>query len=124
MGNAAAAALRAEHDALAKRLEIRVSVDRVRRAAYLGFAGLIGFGMTLKLAWDRYAWVRTPAEIEYLKAHPFKGPPIFMYLAMGATCVLLSMTIRALLEARRLMREEDALFARLLALRKQLGFDA
>ena len=115
--------VRAEHDALAAQLATRRSIDRVRRAAYLGFAGFIGVLLTAKLGWDRYAWRRTPAQIEYLRTHPLKGPPFFMWLAMAAAVVLLGLTIRELVAARRLMREEDALLDRFRALRRTLGFE-
>ena len=52
-----------------------------------------------------------------------KGPPVFLYLAAAAAVVLLRLAIRDFVRARRLMREEDARFARLRALRDALGLE-
>jgi len=52
-----AGALRAEHDALAERLGTRRSVDRMKEGGLLGFFSVIAFGMTCKLAWDRWGWL-------------------------------------------------------------------
>ena len=112
------AALRAEHDALARRLEIRRSIDVARRGAYQIFAGLIAVGAAIALAWDRWGTLRPG-----LVRKPVTGPPFFLYLAIAAALVLLLLAIRSFLRARRLMREEDALFARLRALRGTLGLD-
>jgi hypothetical protein len=112
------AVLRAEHDALAARLEIRHSIDHVRRGAYEGFAAVIGFGLAVKLAWDRWG---TPAPGVVRKIPT--GPPLFFYLAVVVAVVLVVLTVRELVRARRLMREEDALFARLVALRGALGLE-
>ncbi len=112
------AALRAEHDALAARLEIRRSIDHVRRGAYVGFAALIGAGLAVKLGWDRWG---TPAPGVVRKVPT--GPPVFFYLAVVLAAVLVILTLREASRARRLMREEDALFSRLLALRGMLGLD-
>ncbi len=51
------------------------------------------------------------------------GPPFFLYLATAAAVILLLLAIRSLRLVRRLMREEDALFARLCALRGALGLE-
>jgi hypothetical protein len=112
------AALRAEHDALGQKLAIRRSVDEARKALYLVFFGLISVGLTVKLAWDRWG-VLKPGIVR--KTHP--GPPLFFLVATALTLVLLSLAIRGFLRARRLMREEDALFARYRALRERLGLD-
>ncbi|WP_242356010.1 MULTISPECIES: hypothetical protein [unclassified Anaeromyxobacter] len=112
------AALRAEHDALAARLEIRRSIDHVRRGAYVGFAALIGIGLAVKLGWDRWG---TPAPGVARKIPT--GPPVFFYLAVVLAAVLAALALREALRARRLMRDEDALFSRLLALRGMLGLD-
>jgi len=112
------AALRREHDELAARLEARRSIDCVRRGAYLGFAALIAAGLAVKLAWDRWGAV-PPGVVRKIPT----GPPLFFYLAAAVAAALVAVTLRDLLRARRLMREEDALFARLVALRGVLGLD-
>jgi hypothetical protein len=114
---AEAAALRAEHDALAKRLDARVSIEAVRRGAYQMFAGLIGVGTSFALAWDRWGTLK-PGVVRKVK-----GPPVFLYLAMAGTVVLLVLAIRSFLHARTLMREEDALYERFRALRAALRID-
>jgi hypothetical protein len=112
------AALRAEHDALAERLAIRRSVDLVRRGAYAGFAALVGAGLSGKLAWDRWGTLK-PGAVRKV----FHGPPLFFYLALAATIVLVFLAIRAFSRAARLGREEDRLFGRMQALRDQLRLD-
>ena len=116
--NPADAALRAEHDALGEKLAVRRSIDVTRTALYLVFFGLISVGLTVKLAWDRWG-VLKPGVVR--KMH--SGRPLFFMLALALTVVLLSLSIRAFLRARALMREEDALFARFRALRQRLGLD-
>ncbi len=113
-----AAALRAEHDALAQRLATRRSIDWARKALYLLFGGLISVGLTIKLAWDRWGTLK-PGVIRKVHA----GPPLFFLAATVLTLVLLSLAIRAFVRARALMRDEDALFARFRALRDRLGLD-
>jgi hypothetical protein len=112
------ATLRAEHDALARRLEIRRSVDHVRRGAYLGFAALLGVGLSGKLAWDR--WGTPPPGVARKLA---AGLPVFFLLAAAATILLALLAVREGRRARRLMREEDALFARFRAVRTALRLD-
>src|SRR5829696_2062214 len=111
-----AAALRAEHDALAQRLEIRISIDHLRRGLLRTFFGLISAGVTVKLGWDRWGTLK-PGAVRRFHA----GPPLFLWLATGITLVLLVLAVTSLLRARRLGREEDALFARLRRLRADLG---
>jgi hypothetical protein len=111
-------ALRAEHDALAEKLAARHSVDHVRRGAYVGFAMLIGVGLSVKLAWDRWG----PPRPGVVKKLPH-GLPLFFILALVATLVLAIVAGRALRRAATLRREEDAHFARLRALRAALGLD-
>jgi hypothetical protein len=113
-----AAALRAEHDALAQRLAARRSIDWARKALYLLFVGLLSVGLTIKLAWDRWG-VLKPGVVR--KVHT--GPPLFFLVALSLALVLLALAIRGLLRSRALMREEDALFARFQALRARLGLD-
>lgn len=112
------AALRAEHDALARELEIRRSIDVARRGAYLIFGGLIAAGASIALAWDRWGKLR-PGLVRKVA----KGPPVFLYVATAAAVILLLLAIRAFARARRLMREEDARFERLRALRDALRLD-
>jgi len=114
----AEAALRAEHDALAERVAIRRSVDRARRGFQLLFTGFLGVLLSVKLAWDR--WGVLPPGVER-RTPP--GIPLYLYLAMAVTVVLLVFAVRTFLASRRLGREEDALFAQVLALRNQLGLD-
>jgi hypothetical protein len=111
-------ALRAEHDALAKKLEVRRSIDESRKALYLVFFGLISVGLTVKLAWDRWGALK-PGVVRRLHA----GPPLFLWLATAVAVVLLSLAIRSFLRVRRLQREEDALFAHYRALREALRLE-
>src|SRR5689334_15443591 len=115
---ATAAALRAEHDALAARLETRTSIDLLRRALYTLFVGLIGAGASVKLAWDRWGPLKPGVVRKVVGTRP-----LFLYVATTITVVLLLAAIGWLLRARRLAREEDALFARFRALRATLGLD-
>ncbi len=116
---AAAATLRAEHDALAERLGVRTSVDVLRRGLYALFVGLIGAGTSVKLAWDRWGPGKPGVVRKVVGARP-----LFLYVAVAVTLVLLVGAIAALLKARRLAREEDRLFARFRQLRSELGLDA
>ena len=107
-------ALRAEHDALAELLAARFSIDHVRKGVYGGFAGLLVTGLGVKLAFDR--WFST-------RVTRFRGPPVFFFLAVTLAALLLAFAGWQLLRARRLMREEDERFARMRALRHELGLD-
>jgi hypothetical protein len=109
---------RAEHDELARQLEVRVSVDFLRRGLIQIFVGLLGTGFAVKLAWDR--WGVLPKGVERV-THP--GQPLFLWIATVFTIVLLVLGIGSLLRARRLAREEDRLFARFRELRTALGLD-
>ncbi len=115
---ATAATLRAEHDARAARLEIRASIDLLRKALYTVFVGLIGAGTTVKLAWDRWGPLRPGVVRRVVGARP-----LLLYAAGTVTVVLLVVAIAWLLRARRLAREEDALFARFRELRATLGLE-
>jgi hypothetical protein len=115
---ATAAALRAEHDALAARLEVRTSIDDLRKALYTVFVGLIGAGTSVKLAWDRWGPLK-PGVVRKVAG----ARPLFLLVAVTLTVVLLLVAIGWLLRARRLAREEDALFARFRQLRATLGLD-
>jgi hypothetical protein len=112
------ATLRAEHDALARRLEIRRSIDHVRRGAYVAFGALLGVGLSLKLAWDRWG---TPPPGAAPRVR--EGLPLFFLLALALTLVLLAFAARDFVRARRLMREEDRLFARFKDVRAALRLD-
>lgn len=107
--------LRAEHDALAERLAVRRSVDHVRRGAYAGFVGLVSALLSVKLAYDRWFSV---------KATRFKGPPVFFIAAAIVAGLLAAYAGWCAARARRLMRAEDADFARLQDLRRRLGLEA
>ncbi len=108
------AALRIEHDALAAKLAVRRSIDLMRRFAYCAFAGFIMGGLSVKLAWDRWFSVRLTR---------FKGPPVYFFVALAITIVLVALAAHYLIRARRLMRSEDALYARMRELRDRLGLD-
>src|SRR4051812_885794 len=97
-------ALRAEHDALARRLEVRASIDHLRKGLLRVFFGLISTGVTVKLAWDRWGTLN-PAAVRRFHA----GPPLFLWIATLLTVVLLVLAIGSLLRARKLAREEDVL---------------
>ena len=115
---ATAQALQAEHDALAERLAVRRSIDEARKALYQVFFGLLSVGLTVKLAFDRWGPLK-PGVIRRIH----RGPPLFLWIAAAVAIVLLLLAIRALVRSRRLMREEDALFARYRALRATLRLD-
>ncbi len=117
-GGAASATLRAEHDELARRLEIRASIDHLRRGLVLLFVGLISMGVTVKLGFDRYG-VLKPGVVR----RALTGRPLFLWIATAATIALLVAALGALLRARRLGREEDRLFVRFRELRGLLGLD-
>lgn len=112
------AALRAEHDELARQLEARASIEVARRGAYQLFGGLIATGACVALAWDRWGKLK-PGVVRKV----VKGPPMLLYGATVIALVLLLLAIRSLVRTRRLMREEDARFARLRALRDALRLD-
>ena len=111
------AALRAEHDALAEGLAVRTSVDHVQRGGVLTFFTVLSFGMSAKLAWDRWGWL--PPH----RAPPEPGPPMFFLIALALSLVLLTLAVRAFRRAAVLRHDEDARFHRLLALRARLGLD-
>lgn len=107
-------ALRAEHDALATRLAVRHSIDDVRKGAYGLLASLIGTGLAVKLAYDRW-WSVRPNRIQ--------GRPLYFYAMSVVAGIAILCTVRWFLRARRLMAAEQADFARLQALRADLGLD-
>ncbi len=111
---ASPAALQAEHDELARKLAVRRSIDVMRRFAYTAFAAVITSGLTVKLAWDRWFSIRP---------NRFRGPPVYFFIALTVTITLLAISAILFVRARRLMRAEDALFARMRALRERLGLD-
>ncbi|MFO0581129.1 MAG: hypothetical protein U0229_02550 [Anaeromyxobacter sp.] len=114
------AALEAEHAALAARLEARASILEVRRGSVALFVGLLGVGLTGKLSWDRWG-IWKPGE-----PRPEKqvGPPLHIWLAAIVTIAVLLYAIRYYRRAKRLLEEEDALFARFREVRAALGYDA
>jgi hypothetical protein len=111
-------AARAEHDELARRLEVRVSIDHLRRGLILVFVGVIATGFAVKLGWDR--WGTLPPGV-VRATHP--GQPVFLWIATAVAVVLHVLSVRSLLRARRLGAEEDRLFARFRELRAALGLD-
>ena len=111
-----AAALRAEHDALAEGLRIRTSVDQVQRGGIFTFFSVLAAGMSAKLAWDRWGWLPPNKP-------PPPGGPAFFLAALLVTLALTVVALRAFRRASRLRHDEDARFHRLLALRARLGFD-
>jgi len=112
-----AAALRAEHDALAAGLGTRFSVDEVQRGGIFTFFTVLAAGMSAKLAWDRWGWL--PRN----KPPPPPGLPMFFCLALLVTLALLVVAVRAFQRAGTLRQDEDARFQRLLTLRVRLGLD-
>jgi hypothetical protein len=111
-------ALRAEHDELARRLEIRTSVDHAKKGLIRIFVGLLSTGLAIRLAWDRWGPLK-PGHVRRVAGKY----PLFLYAAGTVAVVLLVLGIVSLLRARRLGREEDRLFARFRQLRAELGFD-
>jgi hypothetical protein len=109
--------LRAEHDALASRLEIRRSIDELRKGLGFAFCGLISVGFAIRLAWDRWGPPR-PGTIRKLDS-----PPILFCVATVVAIALLALTIRFSVRAHRLMREESSLWARFRQVRNALGLD-
>jgi hypothetical protein len=110
-------ARRAEHDALARRLEVRGSIDELKRGLMRLFLGLISVGLTVKLAWDRWGVLKLGV------VRTVRGPPVFLWIATTVAIALLVLAIAALVRARRLAREEDRLFARFREVRAELGLD-
>ncbi len=110
------AALRAEHDALAGRLEIRRSVDELRRVAYSGFAAVVSLGLTLKFAWDRWGFpkVRPRVRGRY---------PLLFLAALLLFLALAAYALRAWRRARAHRREEEPMYARFRELRRMLRLD-
>jgi heme exporter protein D len=115
---ATAEALRAEHDALARRLEVRGSIDHLRAGLLRVFFGLISAGVTVKLGWDRWGTLK-PGVVRKAVV----GKPLFLWVATAVTLVVLALAVASLVRARRLAREEDRLFVRFRALRGQLGLE-
>jgi hypothetical protein len=113
-----AATLRAEHDALARQLEVRTSIDLARKGLYAIFFGLIGTGTSIKLGWDRWGPLKPGVVRKVVGARP-----LFLYVAASITVALLLVGIAWLLQARRLGKEEDRRFARFRQLRAELGLD-
>ena len=105
---------REEHDRLAARLAARPSIDQVRRGAYGLFLSVITGGLAVKLAYDR--WFST-------RATRFRGPPVLFAAAAVLVAALVAFTAWSFLRARRLMKVEDADFARMRELRRELELD-
>lgn len=107
-------ALRAEHDELARGLAVRRSIDVMRRFAYTAFTAFITAGLSGKLAFDRWVSIRP---------NRFRGPPVYFFIALAITVVLVVISVVLLNRARRMMRGEDVLFARMREIRDQLELD-
>jgi hypothetical protein len=114
-------ALRAEHDILARRLEARRSVDAARRGLLRAFGGLLALGISAALAWERWG---PSARGSSGVAWPGGALALVVVLAcLALAAALLAGGAAALRLARRLARDEAALFERLRALRLELGID-
>ncbi len=111
-------ALRAEHDALARELSARASVDVLRRAWVLGFLGVLCAGLSWAVLWDRYG--RAPTEVALHHTALFHAGYIAAALAAAVLVVLLGLSLA---RWRRMAREEDLRFARRCELRRALGLD-
>lgn len=116
-GPSSEAGLRAEHDALARKLAVRRSVDAIRAAAYTGFSALLALALTLKFAWDRWGTSRVP------RPAPRGRYPILVLLALLLFGVLFAYTVRFVRRARALRAEEGRLILRFEELRRALGLD-
>ena len=106
--------LREEHDRLAARLAARPSIDQVRRGAYGLFLSVVTGGLAVKLAYDRWVSVRVTR---------FRGPPIFFFATAALAAFLVAFTVWSFVRARRQMKVEDADFARMRDLRRELELD-
>ncbi len=113
------ASLRLEHDDLARRLEVRPSVDVARNGFVLVFIGLIAALMSWALLWDRYDKL-DPTDPGL--AHPV----LFLTgsgLAAALGVILIARGVIALRRSRRMAGQEAALFARLRELRRLREID-
>jgi hypothetical protein len=118
MSDSGPPALRAEHDALAKRLAVRPSVDALRRAAVVAFLGLVALGISWALLWDRYG--TAPTEL----ARRHTGLYLTGFVVTLAVAVALFVAGGVILaRSRGMAREEAQLFERLGELRRALGID-
>jgi hypothetical protein len=109
-------ALQAEQDRLAARVATRRSIDDVRRGAYAAFVAFVGAGLAVKFAWDRWGWGPPPAR------PPGRYPLLFL-LALAVALVAGGIATASFVRARRIMRVEDADFARLQEIRDRLGIE-
>ncbi len=113
------ASLRLEHDSLARRLEVRPSVDTARNGFVWGFAGLMSVALSWALLWDRWDKVDpTDLGVRY--------PVAYLTVSAVALALGVALLVRAgavLRRSRRMARDEAALFARLCELRRLLGID-
>ncbi len=114
------ASLRLEHDELARRLEVRPSVDVARSGFVWLAAGLMSVALSWALFWDRWDKL-DPTDLGV------RFPVAYMAASAIALVLGLVLLIRAtvvLRRSRRMAREEAALFARLRELRRLLEIDA
>ncbi len=112
------ASLRAEHDGLARRLEVRPSVDRLRSGLLVSFVGLVSFGISWALVSE--VWAKEPSALA-LAHHDLLIAAICATAALAA--VLFVRGALVLRSSRRMAREEATLFARLCELRRALEID-
>jgi hypothetical protein len=114
------AALREEHDQLARRLEVRASVDLALRALLRLAGGVLALGVAAALAWNRWGY-RPEGSGPGPAAAAFNAAGAVIF---GATAIsLLALGAVRLRRSRLLAREEAALFARLRELRRALEID-
>ena len=104
-----------------RRLEVRRSIDDVAQGAVpaRSSACIVASGLAVKLAWDRWG-VLKPGVVRKLHAGPAALP---LARDRGRGRPARRSRSASFLRARRLAREEDALFARYRALRGALGLD-
>lgn len=114
------ASLRVEHDALARRLETRPSVDVARNGFVLVFLGLVAAGICWALLRDRYDPV---SSSDLGRAHPVVVVTGSAIAALVGAALIARGAV-ALRRSRRMAREEAVLFARLRELRRLLEIDA
>jgi len=114
------AALRQEHDLLARRLESRSSVDLALRGILWAAGGVLALGIAAALAWNQWGY-------KPLGQPPAAGAPWFAAASAAAftalAALLLVLGAGRLRRSRSLAREEAALFTRLRELRRALEID-
>ena len=115
-----AAALREEHDLLARRLESRASVDLALRGILWTAGGVLALGLSASFAWNRWGY-RPDGPALGSAAAWFNAAAALAFAAVAVA--LLALGAVRLRRSRRIAREEAALFARFRALRRALEID-